>query len=66
MIFDVKMDFTRKARFIADGHMTVTLASLTYSSVVSRERARIAFILAALRFEELWRSLASAHGANYD
>jgi Reverse transcriptase (RNA-dependent DNA polymerase) len=48
MIFDVKMDFTRKARFVAGGHMTETPASLTYSSVVSRESVRIAFLLAAL------------------
>jgi Reverse transcriptase (RNA-dependent DNA polymerase) len=48
MIFDVKMDFTRKARFVAGGHMTTTPASLTYSSVVSRDSVRIAFLLAAL------------------
>ncbi|KAL7524182.1 hypothetical protein ACHAWF_000848, partial [Thalassiosira exigua] len=33
MIFDVKMDFTRKARLVAGGHMADSLASLTYSSV---------------------------------
>jgi hypothetical protein len=33
VIFDVKMDFTRKARFVAGGHMTETPGSLTYSSV---------------------------------
>ena len=37
MIFDVKMDFTQKARFVAGGHMTEALALLTYSSMVSRE-----------------------------
>ena len=36
MIFDVKIDFTRKARFVAGGHMTEAPASLTYSSVVGR------------------------------
>ncbi len=35
MIFDVKMDFTRKARFVAGGHMTDPPQSITYSSVVS-------------------------------
>jgi hypothetical protein len=30
MIFDVKMDFTRKARFVAGGHMTDPPASITY------------------------------------
>ena len=34
VIFDVKMDFTRKARFVAGGHTTDTPASITYSSVV--------------------------------
>ena len=48
LIFDVKMDFTRKARFVAGGHTTETPASLTYSSVVSRESVRIAFFLGAL------------------
>jgi Reverse transcriptase (RNA-dependent DNA polymerase) len=48
MIFDVKMDFTRKARFVAGGHMTQAPVSMTYSSVVSRDSVRIAFLLAAL------------------
>jgi Reverse transcriptase (RNA-dependent DNA polymerase) len=48
MIFDVKMDFTRKARLVARGDLTETPPTLTYSSVVSRESVRIAFLLAAL------------------
>ena len=48
IIFDVKMDFTRKARFVAGGHMTEAPSSLTYSSVVSRDSVKIAFLLAAL------------------
>ena len=48
MIFDVKIDFTRKARFVAGGHMTEAPASLTYSSVVGRDSVKIAFLLAAL------------------
>ncbi len=48
IIFDVKMDFTRKARFVAGGHKTDPPSSLTYSSVVSRDSVRIAFLLAAL------------------
>ncbi len=47
-IFDVKMDFTRKARYVAGGHMADPPTSLTYSSVVSRDSMRIAFLLAAL------------------
>ena len=48
IIFDVKMDFTRKARFVAGGHMTEAPNSLTYSSVVSRESVKLAFLVAAL------------------
>ena len=48
MVFDVKMDFTRKARFVAGGHVTEPPSSITYASVVSRESVRIAFLLAAL------------------
>jgi hypothetical protein len=48
MIFDVKMDFTRKARLVARGDLTETPPTLTYSSVVSRESVRIAFVIAAL------------------
>ena len=50
MIFDVKMNenFRRKARMVADGHKTETPASITYSSVVSRDSVRIALTIAAL------------------
>ena len=48
MVFDVKMDFTRKARFVAGGHTTDPPPCLTYASVVSRESVRIAFLIAAL------------------
>jgi hypothetical protein len=49
MIFDVKMDLTRKARLVAGGHTTDPPPSVnTYSSVVSRESVRIAFLVAAL------------------
>jgi Reverse transcriptase (RNA-dependent DNA polymerase) len=48
MIFDIKMDFSRKARLVAGGHLTDPPSSITYSSVVSRESVRIAFLIAAL------------------
>ena len=50
MIFDIKMDgkFTRKARLVADGHKTEAPSSLTYSSVMSRDSVRIAFMIVAL------------------
>lgn len=48
MIFDIKLDFTKKARLVAGGHRTDPPTSMTYSSVVSRESVRIAFTIAAL------------------
>ncbi len=48
MVFDVKMDFTRKARLVAGGHLTDPPASITYSSVVSRDSVRIMFLVAAV------------------
>lgn len=49
MIFDVKMvGLVRKARLVAGGHMTEVPKDSTYSSVVSRDSVRIAFLIAAL------------------
>jgi hypothetical protein len=48
IVFDIKMDFTRKARFGAGGHTTDTPAAMTYSSVVLRDSVWIGFMLAAL------------------
>ena len=49
-IFDIKMseNFRRKARLVANGNETETPASLTYSSVVSRDSVRIALTVATL------------------
>ena len=50
VIWDVKLgeNFRRKARFVAGGHKTQVPATMTYSSVVSRESVRIALTIAAL------------------
>jgi Reverse transcriptase (RNA-dependent DNA polymerase). len=48
LIFDVKMDFTRKARLVFGGHRTSDPEGSTYAGVVSRESVRIAFTYAAL------------------
>ena len=39
LVFDVKLgkNFRRKARYCADGHKTKASASVTYSTVVSRD-----------------------------
>ncbi len=56
MVFDIKMDFTRKARLVAGGHMTEAPNSITYSSVVSRDSVRIMFLIAALNELDIWMS----------
>ena len=48
LVFDVKLDMTRKARYVAGGHLTDVPANMTYSSVVSRNTVRIGFLAAAL------------------
>jgi hypothetical protein len=55
LVFDVKLgeNFRRKARFCADGHKLATPASITYSSVVSRDSVRILLMIAALNELEL-------------
>ena len=35
LVFDIKLDFTRKVRFVAGGHMTELPAMMTYALVVS-------------------------------
>ena len=50
IIFDIKkgQNFRKKARIVAGGYQTISLTTLTYSSIVSRDSVRIALILAAL------------------
>ena len=50
MVFDVKLgeNFRSKARIVGGGHMTTAPASITYSSVVSRDSVLIAPKIAAL------------------
>ena len=48
MCFEVKMDFRRKARYVANGAKTPDLTTSNYAGVVSRESVRIAFTIAAL------------------
>ena len=48
MTFSIKMDFTRKARFVARGDLATVEPSVTCSSVVSRDSIRLAFLIAGL------------------
>ena len=50
LILNVKLyeNFRRKARFIADGHLVETPASIMYSTEVSRDSVRSLTLAAAL------------------
>ena len=48
LIWDVKMDDTRKARWVLDGHKTPDPIRSTFTGVVSWESVQIAFTYAAL------------------
>ena len=54
MVFDVKMDLTRKARWVLDGHKAEDVDGSTYAGVVSRESVRIALTYAALHDLDVW------------
>jgi hypothetical protein len=47
MVFNVKVDLIRKARYVAGGHWTDPPSQITYSTVVSRDSVRKAFLIAA-------------------
>ena len=49
IIFDVKLDLTRKARLVAGGHRNKDVpAHTTFSTVASRDSVRIMFLIAAI------------------
>ena len=54
MIYYIKMDFTRKARLVAEGCRTPNTMTSNYAGVVSRESVRIAFTYAALNGSGVW------------
>ena len=49
MIYDVKMDLTRKARLVTGGRLNNTVsASMSYSFVVKKDSVRIGFMIGAM------------------
>ena len=48
LVWDVKMDLTRKARWVLDGHKTPDATISTFAGVVSRESVRIILTYSAL------------------
>ena len=54
LIYDVKHDGRRKARLVADGHLTDIPDDSVYSSVVSLRGLRVLLFLAELNGLEVW------------
>ena len=48
LVFDVKMDFTRKARRVLDGHQSADPVGSTYAGLVSRDSVHISLTYASL------------------
>ena len=48
LIFDMKFELTRKARYVGGGHLTQVSPSLSYLSVLSRDSVRIMFLVTVL------------------
>ena len=48
LIFDVNMDLTRRARYVAGGHLIDPPSSMTYASVVGRETGGISVLVTDL------------------
>ena len=48
IVFDIKMDFTRKARFMDDGSTMEVPSEFTFASVVSQASVRLALLYMAL------------------
>ena len=48
LIFDLKLDMTQKAQYVALGHLTDVPTYMTYSSVVNCDTVRIGFTMDAL------------------
>ena len=71
LVWDVKMDFTRKARWVLDGHKTLDPIGSTYAGVVSRESVRIALTYAALNdldvfTADIWNAYLQALSSQED
>ena len=54
LVFDVNMDFTRKAIWVLDGHKTPDPIGSTYVGFVSRDSVRIVFTYAALNILDIF------------
>ena len=53
LIFDIKMDFTRKSRWVKNGYLTPDIDDSKYAGVVSCDIVRIALTYASLHQTQL-------------
>ena len=56
-MFDVNMDFTRKAIWVLDGHKTPDPIGSTYAGVVSRESVCILFTYSGLNGNDIFAAV---------
>ena len=54
LVFNIKLDLTRKAQLVTDGHLTPDPVDSTYAGVVSRETVCKALTYAALHVLDIW------------
>ena len=71
LVWDVKMDFTRKTRWVLDGHKTPDPIGSTYAGVVSRESVHIALTYATLNdldvfAADIWNAYLQAPSSQKD
>ena len=68
LVWDVKMDFTRKERWVLDGHKTPDPDGLTFACAVSRESVQIAFPYTALNVSatDIWNAYLQAPSSRKD
>ena len=71
LVWDVKMDFTRKARWVLDGYKTLDLIGSTDAGVVSIESVHIALTYAALNdldvfAVDIWNAYLQAPSSQKD
>ena len=66
IIFDVNMDFTRKSRWVLDGHKTSEPKISTYAGVVSRESLRIALTYAYLNGVDVTNADITSRRLNFN
>jgi trans-2-enoyl-CoA reductase len=53
MKFDIKMDLRRKAKLVAEGHVTKDIEGDNYSGIIKMDSIRLIFLLADLNKMDL-------------